>query len=169
MLGDDCSLLGTWNQTTHSSSITRMDAIIRWRWLYFNLTIYWIFNILLLNIVLWNLLICIRVRLYVYVFFSNSGWANLWENWWVAFWQKILPSITTTKKSFTTPSRSSWKCGMCLIFCIVEYAYCPFTSADGWPFMFVKFLNYLSNAYKFISSVVLVHINFSILAPSSLG
>jgi hypothetical protein len=48
----------------------------------------------------------------------------------------------------------------------------PFASADGWLFMFMKFLNYLLNAYKFVSSVALGHINFSILAylaPSSLG
>ncbi len=50
----------------------------------------------------------------------NSGWANLWENRGMAVWQKILSSFTTAKKSYITSSRSSRKCGMCLIFSIIS-------------------------------------------------
>jgi hypothetical protein len=88
---------------------------------------------LTLNIWSWWCLFCKiyfsnSTKSYIFIFpviaclwssYANIGWADIWKNWWMAVWQKIVSSFTATKKSLIAPSRSSWKCGMCTSFSII--------------------------------------------------
>lgn len=46
-------------------------------------------------------------------FYYNTTWrVNLWEDWGMAFWQKVISSWPSTQKPPFTSSRSSSKCRM---------------------------------------------------------
>lgn len=44
-------------------------------------------------------------------FCTILGWTDLWENWGLEIWQKILYQWSATKESVLTSSRCSWNCG----------------------------------------------------------